>query len=127
MNFEDKPGARQEELRQRTKRFAIAAVRLYRVLPKSPEAQVIGKQFLRSGTSVGANYRAVCRARSALEFLAKIGIVLEEADESLFWLEMIQDCEIMKADKLERIKREAFELTSIFAAARHTASSKAKS
>lgn len=127
MTFEDKPGARQEELRQRTKRFAIAAVRLYRVLPKSLEAQVIGKQFLRSGTSVGANYRAVCRARSAAEFLAKIGIVLEEADESLFWLEMIEDCGIMQAEKLAKIRKEAFELTSIFAAAQHTSRSRLNS
>jgi four helix bundle protein len=113
--------------RQRTKRFAIAAVRLYRVLPKSIEAQVIGKQFLRSGTSVDANYRAVCRARSGAEFLAKIGVVLEEADESLFWLEMMQDCDILKAERLERIKKEALELSSIFASAQHTARARLKS
>ena len=111
----------QEELRARTKRFAIASVRLYRVLPKSNEAQVLGKQFLRSGTSVAANYRAVCRARSRAEFVAKLGLVLEEADESLFWLELIRDCGIMQAEKLTRIMREALELTSIFSAAQRTA------
>ena len=70
-------GTKQEELRGRTKQFAIASVRLFQALPKSNEAQVLGKQLLRSGTAVGANYRAVCRARSKAEFLAKIGIVLE--------------------------------------------------
>ena len=114
----------QQELRARTKRFAIASVRLYRALPKSAEAQVLGKQLLRSGTAVGANYRAVCRARLKAEFVAKIGIVLEEADESLFWLELIQDCGIMDAEKLARMVKEANELTSIFSAAQHTARSR---
>ena len=116
-------GVQQEELRARTKRFAIATVRLYRALPKLNDAQGLGKQFLRSGTSVAANYRAVCRARSRAEFIAKIGVVLEEADESLFWLELIRDCGIMEADKLTRIMKEALELTSIFSAAQHTAKS----
>jgi four helix bundle protein len=111
-------------LRARTKRFAIASVRLFQALPKSNEAQVLGKQLLRSGTAVGANYRAVCRARSKAEFLAKIGIVLEEADESLFWLELIQDCRIMEADRLAKITREAQELTRIFAAIQHTTRTK---
>ena len=93
-------------------------------MPRSVDAQVLGKQFLRSGTSVGANYRAVCRARSKAEFVAKIGIVLEEADESLFWLELIRDCELMQSEKLARIMKEADELTSIFAAAQHTARTK---
>jgi four helix bundle protein len=73
---------------------------------------------------VGANYRAVCRARSKAEFVAKIGIVLEEADESLFWLELIRDCGMMDSEKLTRIMKEADELTSIFAAAQHTARTK---
>ena len=73
-----------DELRNRTKHFAIRIIRLFQALPKSSEAQVIGKQLLRSGTSVGANYRAVCRARSKAEFIARIGIVAEEADESVF-------------------------------------------
>jgi four helix bundle protein len=99
---------------------------LYRALPSSAEAQVLGKQFLRSGTSVAANYRAVCRARSKAEFTAKIGVVLEEADESLFWLELMQDCGIMDREKLSRIMNEANELTSIFSAAQQTARGKAR-
>ncbi len=75
-----------EQMRDRTKQFALRIVKLFRALPRSPEAQVMGKQLLRSGTSVAANYRAVCRARSSAEFLAKMGIVIEEADESVFWL-----------------------------------------
>jgi four helix bundle protein len=75
-----------EELRERTKSFALRVIRLYRALPKSTEAQVIGKQLLRCGTSVAANYRAVCRARSRPEFVARLGIVVEEADETMFWL-----------------------------------------
>ena len=77
-------GSRQEALRARTNRFAIASVRLFLALPKSPEAHVLGRQLLRAGTSVAANYRAVCRARTRAEFVATIRAVLEEADESLF-------------------------------------------
>jgi four helix bundle protein len=74
------------DLVQRTKSYAIQIVRLYRSLPHSSDAQVLGKQLLRSGTSVAANYRAACRARSGAEFISKISIVLEEADERAFWL-----------------------------------------
>lgn len=73
---------KQEELRDRTKKFAIRIVKLFKALPKTEEARIVGKQLLRSGTSVGANYRAVCRARSHAEFIAKIGVVVEEADEN---------------------------------------------
>lgn len=79
-----------DELRDRTKRFAIRVIRLFRALPKSVEAQVIGKQLLPCGTSVAANYRAVCRARSKAEFIARLGIVAEEADESVLWLELLK-------------------------------------
>ncbi len=82
--------SRPEELRERTKRFAIAVVRLFRSLPRTDEARVIGRQLLRSATSVAANYRAVCRARSKAEFIAKVGVVVEEADETVFWLEWSQ-------------------------------------
>ncbi|MDT3405033.1 four helix bundle protein [Mucilaginibacter terrae] len=74
-----------EQFRNRTKRFVIDIINLYRLLPRSVEAQVIGKQLLRSASSVGANYRAACRGRSQAEFYSKICIVVEEADESLFW------------------------------------------
>ena len=110
-----------DELRNRTKHFAIRIIRLFQALPKSSEAQVIGKQLLRSGTSVGANYRAVCRARSKAEFIARIGIVAEEADESVFWLELIEETKILNAKQLERILKEARELAAIFSASHKTA------
>jgi four helix bundle protein len=78
-----------EQLLDRTKSFALRIIRLFRSLPRSPEVQIIGKQLLRSGTSVGANYRSACRGRSRAEFLAKIGVVVEEADESIYWLELL--------------------------------------
>src|SRR5216684_3299767 len=78
-----------EQLRLRTKQFAIRIVRLFRALPKSDEARVIGKQMLRSGTSVAANYRAVCRARSQAEFVSRMGLVVEEIDETVFWIELL--------------------------------------
>ena len=76
-------------LKSRTKQFALVVMRLCRTLPQSPEARIISRQLLRSATSVGANYRAVCRARSTADFTSKLGLVLEEADESLFWLELL--------------------------------------
>lgn len=111
----------QEQLKKRTKAFAIRIVRLYRALPKTGEARVIGNQMLRSGTSVASNYRAVCRARSKAEFTAKMGIVVEEADETVFWLEMIIETEIMAATKLQDLIKEANELLAIFAASQRTA------
>jgi four helix bundle protein len=103
-----------DDLRDRTKQFALRLVRLYRALPSREEARIIGRQLLRSGTSVGANYRAACRARSRAEFVAKLGIVLEEADETVFWLELLQESEIVTAQKLTPLIQEARELTSIF-------------
>jgi four helix bundle protein len=78
-----------DALRHRTKSFAIRVVNVFRSLPHSPDAQTLGKQLSRSGTSVAANYRAVCRARSRAEFISKMGIVVEGADETVFWLEMM--------------------------------------
>ena len=95
--------SKQEELRARTKKFALRIIRLFKSLPHSPEAQILGKQLLRSGTSVGANYRAAGRARSAAEFSAKIGIVVEEADETVFWLECLVEAEIVKEELLTKI------------------------
>ena len=111
----------QEELRGRTKKFALRILRLFRSLPRSAEAQVLGKQLLRSGTSVGANYRAAGRSRSKAEFIAKIGVVLEEADETVFWLELLRDGDIIEAKRLEGLISEANELAAIFAAAQRTA------
>jgi four helix bundle protein len=111
----------QEELRDRTKAFAVRIVRLYRSLPYKADAQVLGKQLLRCGTAVAANYRAACRSRSKAEWIAKIGIVVEEADESVFWLEMLSDCEIVPLQKLELLLKEAHELSALFTASRRTA------
>lgn len=111
----------QEELRNRTKQFAYRVIRLYKALPEKTLPQVIGKQALRAGTSVGANYRAVCRARSKAEFIARIGVVAEEADESVFWLEAMADHNIVPRQTMDDLIREAQELTAIFTAAQSTA------
>ena len=110
-----------EELRDRTKRFALRVVRLFRSLPRSSDAEVMGKQLLRCGTSVAANHRAVCRARSKKEFTSRIGVVVEEADESVFWLEMFEESGVFQAEKLDPLLTEARELTAIFTAAERTA------
>ncbi len=115
---------KQEELRARTKKFALRVIRLFKNLPRSSEAQILGRQLLRSGTSVGANYRAAGRARSAAEFSAKIGIVLEEADESVFWLECLIETGIVKRELLQDLLTEANELVAIFAASYRTARGK---
>ena len=95
--------SQQEDLRTRTKSFAVRIVKAYRALPYRGDAQVLGKQLLRCGTSVAANYRASCRARSKAEWVSKIGIVVEEADEVVFWLEMLSDCEIVPSIRLEEL------------------------
>jgi four helix bundle protein len=109
------------DLKVRTKHFALRILRLYRALPAKEEARILGRQLLRSGTSVGANYRAACRARSKAEFIAKLGIVLEEADETVFWLELLLKGGIVKAGKSDDLLTEAQELTSIFVASLCTA------
>lgn len=109
-----------EELKQRTKAFALRIIRLFRSLPDSKQAQIIGTQLLRSGTSVGANYRAVCRARSKADFIAKLGVVIEECDESAYWLELLIDDGLVKEERLHGLLNEARELTAIFNAARNT-------
>jgi four helix bundle protein len=110
-----------EELRDRTKAFALRIIRLYRSLPYKTDCQVLGKQLLRSGTSVAANYRAVCRARSKAEFIAKMGVVVEESDEVVLWLELMTESGIVPAKKTESLLKEAHELTAIFAASQRTA------
>jgi len=110
-----------DELRERTKQFAIRIVRLFQALPKGTDAQIMGKQLLRCGTSVGANYRAVCRARSRNEFIARIAIVAEEADESVFWLELMEETKVLTPKQLEEILKEARELAAIFSASHKTA------
>jgi four helix bundle protein len=110
-----------EIFRARTKALALRVIRLYRALPKTGEAQVVGKQLLRSATSVAANYRAVCRARSKAEFIAKIGVVVEEADETVFWIEMLVESGIIKESRAEELLVEANELLRLFAASKNTA------
>ena len=100
-------------LKDRTKRFALRVIRLVRALPNTVEGREIGKQLLRCGTSVAANYRSACRARSKVEFLSKLGIVEEEADESVFWLELIIDAELLDRKQVEPLLNEANELTAI--------------
>ncbi|HET6935223.1 MAG TPA: four helix bundle protein [Candidatus Angelobacter sp.] len=112
---------RTEQLRKRTKDFAVRIVYLFRSLPNTAEAQIIGRQLLHSGTAVGANYHAACRARSKAEFVSKIGIVTEEADESVFWIELLSDVGVIKKERLEDLLRESRELTAIFSASRQTA------
>src|SRR6476620_6223576 len=106
--------SRTEKLRARTKEFAIRIIHLFQALPPTKEAQVIGNQLLRCGTAVGANYRSACHARSRADFISKIGIVTEEADECVFWIELLSDLGIVKKEKLHGLQQEARELTAIF-------------
>jgi four helix bundle protein len=110
-----------EELKLRTKKFAVRIVNLFRSFPHSPDAQTLGKQLLRSGTSVAANYRAVCRSRSKAEFISKMSVVLEEADESVFWLELMGETGVIQMDRTQDLLKEANELVAIFGASLRTA------
>ncbi|MGA9898399.1 MAG: four helix bundle protein [Terriglobales bacterium] len=112
-----------EQMRNRSKAFALRVIRLFRSLPYRTDTQVLGKQLLRCGTSVAANYRAVCRARSKAEFIARIGIVAEEADETVLWLELLVESGIVPQEKVEELLTEACELTAIFTASQQTARS----
>jgi four helix bundle protein len=102
------------DLRQRTKSFALRVIRLYTALPKSEEAQVIGKQVLRSATSIGSNYREAYRARSDAEFLSKMGDCLKELDETAFWLELLIEANIMPANQITSLLDETDQLIAIF-------------
>ena len=104
----------QDELKKRTKQFAIRIIKLTETLPNTATGNNIRNQLIRCGTSVGANYRAVCRGKSRADFIAKLGIVLEETDESAFWLELIIECKLLRKDLLEPLLTEANELTAIF-------------
>ncbi|MGA2631380.1 MAG: four helix bundle protein [Terriglobia bacterium] len=113
-----------QQLRERTKQFAIRVVKMVQRLPKTDEARTMGRQLLRSGTSVAANYRAVGRARSKAEFIAKMGVVVEEADETVFWLELLIDTGIVRKDQTQELLGESNELLAIFAASHRTAKSR---
>ena len=113
-----------DELKRRTKRFALAIIGLVGSLPHNEAARVIGGQILRSGTSVGANYRAACRARSRAEFSSRLGVAEEEADETLYWLELLEESGLVKGDRIRGLMEEANELVAIFTASRKTATGK---
>ena len=110
-----------EEMKRRTKQFALRVIRLVESLPRGRTADVIGGQLLRSGTSVGANYRAACRAKSAADFISKMGTVEEEADESLYWMELLVEAGIVLSEKLDALMKEADELVAITVASINTA------
>lgn len=112
----------ENELKLRTKKFALRIIKLVDALPKTTAGRAIGNQLMRSGTSVGANYRAACRARSKVEFIAKLGIVEEEADESAFWMELIIESGLIKESLVSELLKEANEVTAIMAASRISAS-----
>ncbi|HJW13214.1 MAG TPA: four helix bundle protein [Thermoanaerobaculia bacterium] len=123
----EKPLHEAEKLRRRSKMFAYDVVRLVRTLPATEEARVIGRQLLRSGMSVAANYRAVSRSRSRAEFISKIGTVIEETDESLFWLEALSEMGISRGPKIETLLTECAQLVSIFVASQRTGRRRASS
>ena len=121
MTSEEK-AARNEAFRQRTQAAALRVIRVYQQLPRSGEAEVIGKQLLRSATSVAANYRASCRARSGPEYFAKLSICVEEADETQFWLELLSQAGIVASNRLEELLMEYAAITAILTTARKLAS-----
>jgi four helix bundle protein len=110
-----------ENLKRRTKRFGLEVIRLVEKLPKDETCRILGRQLLRSGTSVGANYRAACRAKSSADFISKLGLVEEEADESGFWLEMLVDAEKLAPKIAAPLIQEASELTAIAVSSINTA------
>jgi four helix bundle protein len=115
------------ELLKRTKQFALRVMKLVAALPNSTVGRPIGSQLIRSGTSVGANYRAACKARSKAEFISKIGTVEEEADESAYWMELVIEGELMPEKRVEPLHREANEIVAIMASSRISASRRPQS
>ncbi len=111
----------ENELKNRTNQFGLRVIRLVESLPSGQTSRTIGNQLLRSGMSVGANYRAACRGRSKADFIAKAGISLEEADECLYWMELLQEADIVPADRMKDLMKEADELVAIFTASIKTA------
>ena len=111
-----------DAFQKRTKKFAIDVIMMYRQLPKTDEARILGRQLLKAATSVASNYRAACRARSDNEFFSKISIVVEEADESVFWMELLNESDIYGVDK--NLFTEANEILSVVARSRNTLKNK---
>lgn len=110
-----------EQPKARSKRFALEVIALVSTLPRTLVAEIIARQIVRSGTSTGANYRAACRARSRAEFIAKIGVPEEEADETLYWLELLLETHLVESRAVQRLIMEAAELVAILSAGRRTA------
>jgi len=113
-----------EQLKRRTKRFGSRAIRLVQALPNGKVADVVGRQLLRAATSVGANYRAALRGRSTAEFLSRLGVVEEEIDESLYWMEMLVEGGLIEQQRLAALMKEANEIASIVVAAIKTTKSR---
>jgi four helix bundle protein len=110
-----------EELRTRTKQFTLRVLKVVAALPDNARGRVISYQLMKAGSSVGANYRAVCRSRSRKDFVNKLGVVIEEADESAYWLEMICEGDVLDSRQIGPLLKEANELVAIFTTARKTA------
>jgi four helix bundle protein len=110
-----------DEMKKRTKSFALRVIELVESLPRNRVTEVIGRQLLRAATSVGANYRAACRAKSRADFISKMGTVEEEVDETSYWIELLEESGKVKTQQLDALKREADELTSIIVASINTA------
>ena len=116
----------QDEMRDRTKRFAMAVLQVVRRLQRGPIGDTVARQLAKSGTSVGANYRSACRARSRADFASKVAIAEEEADESAFWIEVIMEDGLLPSSEVEALLQEANELTAILAASAKTARTRAR-
>ena len=104
---------KQNDLKERTKKFALKTINFVEALPRGRISDVLGRQLLRSGTSVGANYRSACRARSSADFISKMGIVEEEIDESLYWIELLETSGLVSHEKVADLLNEANQLTAI--------------
>ncbi len=114
-------GIKDDALRNRTKEFALRVIHLSEALPETRTGRIVVSQLIRSGTSVGANYRAACRARSPKDFVNKLGIIIEEADESAYWMELIVEAKLISERRAANLLKEANELTAIFTASHKTA------
>ncbi|MDY0905765.1 four helix bundle protein [Pedobacter sp. CFBP9032] len=109
-------------IKARTKQFVLGSIKFYQTLPKTEEGKIIGRQFIRSASSVGANYRAACRSRSRAEFFSKLSIVVEEADETAFWIEILIESKITNSAEAQPLLKEVNEILAIVAKARKTVS-----
>ncbi|MEK7810141.1 MAG: four helix bundle protein [Chloroflexota bacterium] len=110
-----------DELKKRTKQFGLRCIKVVESLPNTKTADVLGRQLLRSATSVGANYRSACRGRSKPDFISKVGIAIEEADESLYWLEIITESGLLPDKQLSELMKEGDEIVAILTASSQTA------